>query len=528
MISGKTNSKRLNLLRFMCLCSLVFFSVAGRAVVFDVTTAEEFQAALSAASNNGGDDEIRMREGTYVGNFKYVPEESSALSIVGAGVGKTILSGGGKAYVFFLSAKTFSPSLVFSQMEFRNTSTSVGSLLNLASNLGSSGGWNEGQVPSVKLMDTRLSSREDGHTSVFVKSADLYFENVGYVGGNISCETCSFAVHGSDVSIPSGEIEVGLMNVRDTKLKALKIESNRSKGGQQAYSRFLSHRSEISVSELLIYSNEFEITNSSFKGSVIRFQAVGGEFSHNTVFQEGLTSGANAVVGFKMDQGQIFVRNNLFFGEYGAPSFSNFLELEMSSNTFAAGASISPSNQGATQKVSNNIFGTFTTGLQGLGAGFAEVAWLKNNILPAPSTSVWDVDSGNIIGEPGFFDEESGDFHLSALSPAINAGANDSVDSSDSLDLDGNPRVIDGAIDIGAYERNLTALHPADTNGDSVISSSEFEVYNGSWRTNEEWSSDPKTIPVDFVTRAGYLLQKGGGYKNIGVGKPATWVPLNE
>ncbi len=86
----------------------------------------------------------------------------------------------------------------------------------------------------------------------------------------------------------------------------------------------------------------------------------------------------------KMDQGQIFVRNNLFFGEYGAPSFSNFLELEMSSNTFAAGASISPSNQGATQKVSNNIFGTSTTGLQGLLAGFAEVAWLKNNILPAP------------------------------------------------------------------------------------------------------------------------------------------------
>jgi len=33
---------------------------------------------------------------------------------------------------------------------------------------------------------------------------------------------------------------------------------------------------------------------------------------------------------------------------------------------------------------------------------------------------------------------------------------------------------------------------------------------------------------VDFVTRAGYLLQKGGSYHNIGVGKPATWVPADE
>jgi hypothetical protein len=71
-------------------------------------------------------------------------------------------------------------------------------------------------------------------------------------------------------------------------------------------------------------------------------------------------------------------------------------------------------------------------------------------------------------------------------------------------------------------------LHPADTNGDSSISREEFDAYNEAWRTNEAWPTAPQTISVDFVTRAGYLLNKGGTYNNIGVGKPQTWVPIND
>jgi len=127
-----------------------------------------------------------------------------------------------------------------------------------------------------------------------------------------------------------------------------------------------------------------------------------------------------------------------------------------------------------------------------------------------------------------FFDTEEGDLHVVEGSIAINAGIEDGFFSSSDLDIDGNARVLDGALDIGAFERSAAALHPADTNGDSSISSAEFEAYNSAWRNNETWSVAPETIPVDFVTRAGYLLQKGGAYKNIGVGKPATWVPVNE
>ena len=85
-----------------------------------------------------------------------------------------------------------------------------------------------------------------------------------------------------------------------------------------------------------------------------------------------------------------------------------------------------------------------------------------------------------------------------------------------------------GVVDVGAHERFTGTFHPADTDGNSSISRAEFEEYNAAWRLNEPWPNPPVIIDADYVTRAGYLLQKGGDYKNIGVGKPQTWVPVNE
>ena len=177
--------------------------------------------------------------------------------------------------------------------------------------------------------------------------------------------------------------------------------------------------------------------------------------------------------------------------------------------------------------LSNNIVwpaAGLTEGLDIQRIGYGLSSTLTNNIFQTAS-ELWDVEQNNAKLDPKFFDVENNDFHVLASSPAINAGSNTGITSS--LDLDGSPRILDGTVDIGAYERSTTGLHPADSNGDSVISAAEFEAYNTAWRTNDTWATAPSQIPVDFVTRAGYLLQKGGAYKNIGVGKPATWVPVD-
>ncbi len=56
--------------------------------------------------------------------------------------------------------------------------------------------------------------------------------------------------------------------------------------------------------------------------------------------------------------------------------------------------------------------------------------------------------------DPLFLGPAGGNLHLAACSPAINAGDNRPVDSLGILTaLDGGPRILEGAVDLGAYER---------------------------------------------------------------------------
>ncbi len=57
---------------------------------------------------------------------------------------------------------------------------------------------------------------------------------------------------------------------------------------------------------------------------------------------------------------------------------------------------------------------------------------------------------GGITNEPLFANPATGDFHLQSYSPCINSGDNSFVTTA--TDLDGNPRIVSGTVDMGAYE----------------------------------------------------------------------------
>ncbi|HTY86020.1 MAG TPA: thrombospondin type 3 repeat-containing protein [Candidatus Acidoferrum sp.] len=114
------------------------------------------------------------------------------------------------------------------------------------------------------------------------------------------------------------------------------------------------------------------------------------------------------------------------------------------------------------------------------GAGYMYNSIVYYNNSPNANTWNWDstkiiscctvpiyVGSGNVTNEPQFVNLAGGDFHLQAGSPCINAGANSAVKGS--RDLDGNPRIALGMVDMGAYEFQ-SLIHYVNLNNPAPVS----------------------------------------------------------
>jgi parallel beta-helix repeat protein len=68
--------------------------------------------------------------------------------------------------------------------------------------------------------------------------------------------------------------------------------------------------------------------------------------------------------------------------------------------------------------------------------------------------------AGNINADPLFLDAANADYRLQDGSPCINAGDNSALPQSLVEDIDGNPRITDGIMDMGAYECGIAAPPP--------------------------------------------------------------------
>lgn len=132
------------------------------------------------------------------------------------------------------------------------------------------------------------------------------------------------------------------------------------------------------------------------------------------------------------------------------------------------------------------------------------------------SSLVWG--DGNLEADPLFADADAGDYHITLGSPAIDAGDPDFQPDADETDLDGDDRVLNGRIDIGADESVPDAEPPCDgdANGDGLVDPldvgfvlSRFGCDVGTGDPNcdiADQNGDGIVDPLD----AGYVLSRFG------------------
>ena len=114
----------------------------------------------------------------------------------------------------------------------------------------------------------------------------------------------------------------------------------------------------------------------------------------------------------------------------------------------------------------------------GLGSFGTQEVTIKNSIIgDSGGSSNWDADKfgvdlgGNLDIDPLFIDPENENYRLNIGSPAINMGDNSFFNATSTpdlslfqKDLDGNNRIVDNVIDIGAYEFDETLMSADDFN----------------------------------------------------------------
>ena len=178
------------------------------------------------------------------------------------------------------------------------------------------------------------------------------------------------------------------------------------------------------------------------------FAAYGGGVNYATLNNCLLIGNSSHQKGGGVSRGTL--NNCLLVGnssQYGAAAIWATLN-----NCTVSGNSASHDAGGVLDSTLNNSIVYYNAGPNNISGG-------TNRYTCAPDAPA---GSGNITNAPEFVDADSGNYRLSPCSPCVDAGTNQAWMSS-AVDLDGNSRLLDAAVDMGAFEcqaamRRLTVM----------------------------------------------------------------------
>ena len=419
-------------------------SEAATGATFTVGTGGDhatIQAAFDAASLAAGDDEIRVRSGTYIETVVFfsvadervelsggwdatfeMQTEDPALTVIDAA------SAGRPLYIDITDATVAVRNLTLT----RGAGTSAAGVLLI--------GHGHAQVSLTdcainhSLASSISGSYGGGGTLLAYDTSRLELAR---------CAVHDNRVEGNAAQASGGGLDVNAINDAQIVLEALSIFDNVAVGAT-AFS------GGVSVSALV--AGHVTFVDSSIEGNNIEGALV--ESASGVNLAQGQIEGTDARIEF---------RRNRVVGNIGGVNFLPFQVSAMAvgaggivigdsliaDGVESAGLQVDRYNDATLDVVNVTAVGNLSLDLHGAGGG-----GVTNSLAGTTSFSAGTVPAAeNLFGvDPGYVDAASGDYHLGLSSPAIGAGSFTPSGSLGPNDLDGKARRIGMGVDLGAFE----------------------------------------------------------------------------
>ncbi len=440
----------------LTLAAVALFTFNSNAEVFTVTNPDEFQQALNEAAQNGEDDVINVLAGDYdlSETLFYIPNETEnySLTIQGEDLSTTKLNANREFRILYLNLRNIDNDENV-KIEIKNISFENGF------HLGNGGAIDiEGELAQLNIENCNFSNNYApyGGAVFILTEGDINVSGTSFVNN-------SGKVGGALLYL----VDKGFINLKGNIFKENKVTYD---GG--AIALYLSN------GKVILSSNKIEENLSGKYGGGI-FASVGDSlfvinnnvFFKNTALNYRKETGQGGALYINSSKGNIYVVNNtivknsaynkgggiyssLYYEEASALIYNNIIRDNRLNTEAPYGEDIYINNDytqdGVVLASKVSLFNN------NLGKN-ANVDNPNSEDLYIKEASTYQ-QGNNIFDNPMFVDIDNGDFHIKSSSPCINTGNNDilttlsDMDIDVDTDIDGDNRIFDNVVDIGADE----------------------------------------------------------------------------
>lgn len=466
-MSTGTNEYLNGYLIVMALFAFIFLPVAAGAQEFDVSNQAQFQDALASAQSNNEDDVIDVGDNiTITSTLTYTGDSGHTLTINGNGHS---LDGNETVPIMRIDTSGLSDDtgsdITIGNLIFKNGNSDTGSGAGLyvrtnAANVSLGGctfndNWADkyGGAAYIRTTSGNISLTQNEFNGNYANynGGGIYMH--AYSSGNVSLTNNTFNGNYDGDDGGGAYVHAYTGSITLTNNSFIGNFAEYSGGGTYAWT---------STGSITLIDNTFignDVYSSDGGGADVESSS-GNIFLINNIFSENLASDEGGGADVESDSGNVTLTNNTFnrnstlpgdgggvyvWTEYDATTVNIYNNIFWGNRASYDGDDLYIQSDGDNNGATVNLYNNDLDPNSDINSGDSEALYI---------TSINSYHhGGNIMNDPLFVNATNQDFHLLEGSPCIDVGLN-SAPGIPLTDFEGDSRIINGTVDMGADEYN--------------------------------------------------------------------------